>query len=680
MDRADAARRVEELRQKIRHHDYRYYVLDDPELSDAEYDKLFHQLEELEEEFPDLVTEDSPTRRVAGQPLDSFPTVEHLAPMLSLSSSQEESVLRRFDERLRKALDEPPSYVVDPKFDGLSVELVYEDGVLARASTRGDGARGEGITANVRTIASVPLKLRGEERPVPPRLAVRGEILITVAGFEKLNEKLLAEGKEPFANPRNAAAGSVRQLDPQLAASRPLELFAYDILAPEPEELAGIDSQQQVLQALSQWGLRVSDRSQAAASVDEILDYHRDIEAARDDLGFEIDGVVIKLDPLAPRQELGSTSRHPRWAFAFKFPPRKEITRIDKIIASVGRTGVVTPVALMRPVEIGGVTVSRATLHNREEVARKDVREGDRVRIQRAGDVIPQVVERIDESDRERGPEFQMPETCPSCGTGLVERGPYTVCPNSFECPAQMAGRLTHFGSRHALDIEGLGEETAKLLVEKELVLRLPQLFDLEASQLEELEGFAEKSAKSLVEAIHKASKPELARFLYGLGIPEVGVAVAKDLAHHYRTFEAVREASEEQLQEVPGIGPRMAEQIRAFFDQPQNQDVLEELLDGRMEIQQVPTEVAAEGGPLEGQKMVFTGAMERLSRPQAKKLVEGLGAKVTGSVSGATDYVVVGEDPGSKADKARKLGVTTLDEAAFLQLLEDHGVEIPAS
>ncbi|MCB1056076.1 MAG: NAD-dependent DNA ligase LigA [Acidobacteria bacterium] len=673
MQRADAEQRIEELRETIRRHDFLYYVRDQPEISDAEYDRLFHELEDLEGRFPELVSEDSPTQRVAGQPLEGFPTIEHTAPMLSLESSQDEAVMRRFHERLKKALGGEPDFVIDPKFDGLSVELVYENGVLARASTRGDGRKGEGITANVRTIPSVPLRLRTGERPAPAMLAIRGEILITVDGFEKLNESLLAQGREPFANPRNAAAGSVRQLDPQLAASRPLELFAYDILASEPAELPGVESQWQVLEALREWGLRVSDLSRRVTGLDGILGYHADIEAKRDDLGYEIDGVVIKLSDLATRSDLGTTARHPRWAFAFKFPPRKETTRILKIIASVGRTGVVTPVAMMRPVEIGGVTVSRASLHNREEVARKDVREGDRVRIQRAGDVIPQVVERIDEPDRERGPAFRMPERCPSCDTELIERGPFTVCPNSFECPAQLAGRLTHFGSRHALDIEGLGDETAKLLVEHGLVRDLSQLFDLEAAELLPLEGFADKSANALVAAIAKASHAELPRFLYGLGIPEVGVAVAADLARHFGSFAAVQGASEEELQAVPGIGPRMAEQIRAFFDQEHNQKILARLLDGRVVVESREPATRSEPAdlPLAGKKMVFTGTLEGYSRPEAKKLVEALGARVTGSVSTATDYVVVGADPGSKADKARELGVETLDEAGFRRLLE---------
>jgi DNA ligase (NAD+) len=680
MDQKKAAERIAKLRSEIRHHDYLYYVKDAPEISDERYDKLYRELVSLEEEHPDLVTDDSPTQRVAGQPLTSFPTIEHAAPMLSLDSDQSEATLRRFDERVRKGLgaDFPVEYVLEPKLDGASLELVYQDGVLLQASTRGDGRRGEGITANVRTMRSVPLHLRGlgdGERPVPPFLSIRGEVIMRSEQFDKLNERLMAEGKEPFANPRNAAAGALRQLDPQLTAARPLELYAYDILASEELDLA---TQWDVLQALRDWGLRVNGLVKKAKTVDEILAYHKGLEEQRDDLGYEIDGIVIKLNDLEAREVLGWTTRHPRWAFAFKFPPRKEITRILSILPSVGRTGVVTPVAIMLPVEIGGVTVSRATLHNREEVARKDVREGDRVRVQRAGDVIPQVIERIEEPDRERSPEWRMPDVCPSCGTPLTERGPFTVCPNSFECPAQLAGRIVHFASRNALDIEGLGDETAKLFVSEGLVRQLPDLFDLRADQLVKLEGFADKSATNLVEALRKAaSKVELARFIYGLGIPEVGTAVARDLARCFGSFERVRSADEAALQEIQGIGPRMTEQITAFFAQPDNAEALDALV-AKLSLQEEQSKpTAGSVQPFAGLKFVFTGGLSRFSRKQAQEYVESLGARATGSVSKSTDYVIVGEDAGSKAEDAQKLGVKTLDENGFVNLLRENGVNL---
>jgi DNA ligase (NAD+) len=694
----DLARaRAGELRSQIRHHDQLYYEKDAPEVSDEEYDRLFRELKEIEERFPELVTPDSPTQRVAGQPLDQFPTIVHEAPMLSLDSSADEAPLRRFDERVRKALagnddrDEiPVRYTLEPKLDGASVELVYEHDRFLQGSTRGDGQRGEGITENLRTIPSVPLTLRESDHPLPERLAVRGEVFMPIEGFEKLNEGLMNEGREPYANPRNAGAGSLRQLDPQITESRPLDLYAYDLLAVAwgPDYAKDpVETQEEVFEALRSWGFPVNDLTKTGAeTVAEILEYHADLMDRRDSLPYEIDGVVIKLDSLAGRERMGATSHHPRWAFAYKFPPRKEITTIVEIFPSVGRTGVVTPVAMLRPVEIGGVTVSRATLHNREEVARKDVRKGDTVRVQRAGDVIPQVVERVppekgekDDPDKDRGPAFRMPAECPSCGTELVERGPFTVCPNRFECPAQLAGRIVHFGSRRALDVEHLGDETAKLLVSEGLVHGLHQLFDVTAENLLPLPGFAELSAKNLVDAIETASHAELHRFLYGLGIPEVGTTTARDLANHFRSFEAIRAADEEALQEVSGVGPRVAEQITAFFADERVNEVLDLLLDGRVHlVEPEPLPVGANGEegaerPLDGVTMVFTGTLERFTRDEAKEKAEALGAKVTGSVSKKTGYVVVGADPGSKADKAADLGVTVLDEKGFIALLEEH-------
>lgn len=670
MNRSTAERRARELRAEIRHHDYLYYVKDAPEVSDAAYDELFQELKVLEERFPDLRTPDSPTQRVAGVALDKFPTVEHTAPMLSLDSSQDEAALRRFDERLRKALGDAVSYVAEPKLDGASVELVYAHGVLVRGVTRGDGQVGEGVTENVRTIRAVPLRLRGDARDVPEALAVRGEVIMRIAAFEQLNERLLEQGKMPFANPRNAAAGSLRQLDPQVTARRPLDLYVYDVLTADGVEL---ETQCEILEALDGWGFSVNELIEPCEGPDAIVAYRRALLNRRDDLEYEIDGVVVKLDDLAAREELGATSHHPRWAFAFKFPPRKEVTRVLAIVPSVGRTGVVTPIAMLRPVELGGVTVSRASLHNREEVARKDVREGDRVRVQRAGDVIPQVIERLDEPGRDRGEPFRMPLACPSCGATLAERGPFTVCPNSFECPAQLAGRLLLFGSRNALDIEGLGEETAKQLVAEDLVRQLPDLFDLSAADLVRLDGFAEKSAEKLVQAIRDAATPELHRFLYGLGIPEVGVTVAKALAQHFRSLDAVRDATADDLEAVTGVGPVMAQQIAGFFSDERNRAVLNALLDGRVTVEE-PTEAGARA--LEGVTIVFTGGLQRVSRRDAKDLVERYGARATSSVSKNTDYVVAGEDAGSKLDDAQRLGVPVLTEDEFFDFLRSRGVE----
>ena len=671
MNRTQAEKRIRELHTQIRHHDYLYYVKDAPEISDEAYDVLFRELTELEERFPDFLMPDSPTQRVAGAALDKFPTVEHTAPMLSLDSSQERAQLERFDERLRKAVGGDVAYVVDPKLDGASVELVYEQGVLVRASTRGDGQHGEGITENVRTIRSAPLRLRDKGRTVPAMLAVRGEVIMRVEAFEKLNERLLVEGREPFANPRNAAAGSLRQLDPQVTAQRPLDLYVYDILAADGVDVA---TQWEALAALQEWGFPVNELARRVDSVQEIVAYHGELHEQRDDLAYEIDGVVIKLDDLTARDAVGATSHHPRGSYAFKFPPRKEVTRVLAIVPSVGRTGAVTPIAMLRPVELGGVTVSRASLHNRDEVARKDIREGDRVRVQRAGDVIPQVLERVAEPGRKRAAKYRMPGKCPSCSTPLIERGPFTICPNSFECPAQLAGRIQHFASRDALDIEGLGEETAKLLVTDGLVRQLPDLFDLTPERLATLEGFAEKSAQNLVDGLANASHVELHRFLIGLGIPEVGVAVAKDLARHFRSLDALRRASGEELEAVPGVGPKMAEQIEAFFGDHRNREILDTLLAGKVTLVEPTGEAAAQ---LAGLKVVFTGRLAQLSRRDAKQLVESLGGRVTSSVSKETAFVVMGEDPGSKFDDAQRLGVQTLTEEEFVDFVRSKGGDV---
>ena len=670
MSRKVLQRRVLSLREEIRHHDYLYYVLDRPEVSDARYDALFEELKGLEEAHPELRAPDSPTQRVAGQPLAAFPAVEHLARMLSLDSSERETELRRFVARVTKAVGAQARYVLEPKLDGLSVELVYEDGSLARASTRGDGARGEGVTENVRTIQSVPLSLRAERGArVPALLAVRGEVLMPIAAFERLTERLMKEGKEPFANPRNAAAGSLRQLDPRITASRPLDIYFYDVLASRG---ARFETHSEVLEALARWGLRTNDVSRVAESVEDVIAFHRELERRRGDLAYEIDGIVVKLDDLAAREELGATARHPRWAFAYKFAPRKEITRVLEIVPSVGRSGAVTPVAIMRPVEIGGVTVSRATLHNRAEVERLDVRAGDDVRIQRAGDVIPQVVERI-ASRRKRGPKFRMPARCPSCGTKLEVRGAFTVCPNGLRCPAQLAGRLQLLGSRSALDIEGLGSETARLLVDEGLVRALPDLFDLRAEQLVHLPGFAEKSAEKLVGAIRKGARTELARFLYGLGIPEAGVKVARDLAAHFEAFDAVRRASEEELQQVRGVGPGTAETIAGFFADRANREILDRLLDGRVTVARAAKEPGGRrgGGSLDGLTFVITGTLQRWKRRDLEDLLAAHGANVATSVTKSTDYLVVGENPGSKLAKAEQLGVPRLTEKNLLALLK---------
>ncbi len=661
-----AAAEAEALREAVRRHDQLYYAEGAPEISDAEYDRLFRRLRELEEVFPEIVTPDSPTLRVGAPPREDLPTIPHTVPMLSLDSAIDPGELVRFDERVRKGLEGAEvEYLLEPKLDGVSIELVYEDGVLVRAVTRGDGRQGEGVTENARTIASVPLRLREDRLPVPPLLAVRGEVLMTLAAFEELNQRLLEEGGEPFANPRNATAGALRQLDSTITATRPLDALAYDVLAVEGMSFA---TDLEGVRALEAWGFRLPERVELARRVEEILAYHERFARDRDALDYEIDGIVVKLNDLEARADLGSTSRHPRWAFALKFEPRKEVTRIDRIAVQVGRTGVLTPVALLRPVDVGGVTVSRATLHNREELERKDIREGDLVRVQRAGDVIPQVVEVIVEEGRDRGEPFRMPESCPNCGTPVVVRGPFTLCPDRFGCSAQLKGRIVHFASRHALDIEGLGAETAALLVDQELVRELADLFSLTPDRLLPLPGFARRSSEKLVEGIQARRRTELSRFLFGLGIPEVGVSVAGDLARHFRTFTALREAGEEELQAIRGIGPRMSEQIRAFLGDERNDRAIRAVL-REMEELSVPEESAGEG-PFAGKAVVFTGGLESMTRSRARRMVEEAGGRVTSSVSGETDWVVAGPGSGSKLRKAEQLGVPVLDEEGFLALL----------
>jgi DNA ligase (NAD+) len=676
----ESARRVVELRRQIARHDRLYHQLDAPEISDDAYDALWHELRALEAGDPSLIDPESPTQRVGGAPLSALASAPHLAPMLSLDSSAKEEAFRQFDARLRKMLGGEASivYSVEPKVDGLSVELVYEGSRLVRAVTRGDGLVGEVITANVRTIRSLPLELHDDLRPVPPLLSVRGEVFLPLQAFDDVNERLIQEGKAPFASPRNVAAGTVRQLDPALAAARPLALFAYDVLeAGAGEDGHGrLERHRDVLQAMADWGLPINPENRVATDGDEVWSLFESFASRRDALAYEIDGLVVKLDDLGERRRLGATAHHPRWAYAIKFPPRKEVSQVLRIVASVGRTGVVTPVALLRPVNIGGVTVGRANLHNREDIERKDIREGDTVRVERAGDVIPQVVERLPgPAGAERGEPYRMPERCPSCGTGLVDRGPYTVCPNAFACPAQAVARLVHFGSRVALDIEGLGEVTARQLVEGGWVRSLPDLFDLAAADLEHLEGFAALSATNLVASVQAAGRTTLPRFLVALGIPEVGPAVARTLAERFGTIEAVRVADASTLAAVRGIGDVMAAAIAGFFADARNTAVIDELLSGRVEVARFEV-VAPASDALAGETVVFTGALSGFTRGAAEAMVGRLGGRSAGSVSRRTTLLVAGADAGSKRERAESLGVPVVDEAGFLAYLAERGVD----
>ena len=665
------AKEAERLRAELHRHSHLYHVEARPEISDAEFDELFRRLQELEREHPDLIAPDSPTQRVGAEALEKLQTVEHVAPMLSLDSTQDADEVQRFHDRVKKLLGEgtEPRYMLQPKLDGASIELVYEEGVLTRAVTRGNGRAGELVTENVRTIPSVPLRLRTEARPAPALLALRGEVMMYISDFQDFNARLVERGAEPYASPRNSAAGAVRQLDSSITASRKLDVIVYDVIAADGARFA---TDSAGVRAIREWGFKVPERTSVAQSVEEVLEYQTSFGKLRDDLDYEIDGVVIKLDDVGARAAMGTTSHHPRWALAYKFPPRQEITLIDKIDVQVGRTGVLTPVALLRPVVVGGVTVSRASLHNREELKRKDLREGDTVRIQRAGDVIPQVVEVVEKGARRAAP-FEMPSKCPACGSRVMEDGPRTVCPNRFGCPAQLKGRIVHFSARDALDIEGLGDETANLLVESGLVSELAGLFDLTPEQLMELEGFAEKSAHALVAGIHAGKEPELARFLIALGIPEVGVAVARDLAGQFGDFERIRAASREELEVVPGIGPRMSEAVTGFFANPRNRKAMDAIL--ARGVQPQSREPARTDLPDLG-AAVFTGTLP-VARIVAEDAWRRVGGKATGSVSKKTVFVVAGDEPGSKLEKAEKLGVEVLDFEGFVARLREHGGDL---
>lgn len=656
------------LRDELYRHAYLYFVEARPEIGDDVYDRMFRRLQSLEEAFPELVSPESPTHRVGAPPQDKFETVEHVAPMLSLDSSEKGEDVARFDERVRKALGAgvEPVYLLEPKLDGASIELVYVDGVLERAVTRGNGREGERVTENIRTIPTVPLRLRTDVREAPPLLSLRGEVMMYISDFAHFNASLLESGQEPYASPRNSAAGSIRQLDSRVTASRKLEVMVYDVLAAEGVSFA---TDSEGVAAIRDWGFVVPDPIETAVSVEEIVSYHARFEEHRDDLDYEIDGVVIKLDHLAARRAMGSTAHHPRWAMAFKFPPRQEVTVIEAIAIQVGRTGVLTPVAWLRPVTVGGVTVSRASLHNREELRRKDLREGDTVRIQRAGDVIPQVVEVLEHHD-DRAQPFEMPSECPVCGTEVYEEGPRTICPNRFGCAAQLKGRIQHFGSRAALDIEGLGEETATLLVDRGLVRRLADLFDIEPKQLMELEGFGEKSATALVAAIASKRNPDLRRFLTALGIPEVGVTVARSLAESFGDFDAIRRAGREELEAIDGIGPRMSEAITGFFAEERNAAAIDALLAQGVEPKTVER-VAADLPDLG--TAVFTGTIP-VPRVVAETAWRNVGGKTSGSVSKKTEFVVAGENAGSKLEKAERLGVEVLTFDEFLVRLREHG------
>ena len=665
---ASARSLIESLRKELREHEHRYYVLDDPAISDEEYDLLLERLRALEEENPSLITPDSPTRRVGGTPSVDFAPVEHAVPMLSLDNSYDEGDIRAFDERVRKALGRPPSaYAVEAKIDGVSASLLYEEGRLRRAATRGDGKVGEDITANARTLRSIPLALRGAR---PPRLLeVRGEAYLAKADFERINTGLKASGSEPFVNPRNCAAGSLRQKDPRIAAARRLRFFAHSFGRLEGESRS-FSTHSEFLEACLLWGFAVTRERRLCPDIGAVLSFYREFREEQESLPYEADGLVVKVDPYAEQRVLGATAKSPRWAIAFKYPGRQATTRIRSVAFSVGRTGTITPVAELEPVFLAGVTISSASLHNFAEIERLGVRIGDTVVIERAGEVIPKVVKVVLSKRQDSQTPVRPPTQCPSC-LGPVEKEEAFVayrCVNP-SCPAQLKRALLHFASRDGMDIEGLGSAVVEALVDSGRLKDASGIFGLNREDLLALPLFAEKRAENLLAAIAAAKARPLSRLLYGLGIPQVGERTAGDLAAHFRTLARVGSASEEELTLVPEVGPTVAGAVAGFFRHPQVRGLLKKLEEAEINTLE-PERGPGAGTPLAGKTFVFTGELESMSREDAERKVRELGAKASSSVSKKTSFVVVGREPGSKARKAAQLGVSVLDESGFLKLI----------
>ncbi len=661
--------RASELRQLLAEHNRRYYELDAPQIPDAEYDRLFLELVALEHDYPELIVIDSPTRRVGGAVASGFAEVPHGVPMLSLDNAFTEQDVIDFDRRIRERLgSDSVIYSAEPKLDGAAISLIYEHGLLVQAATRGDGAVGEDVTHNVRTIRSVPLRLTGAD--VPHRIEIRGEVYMPREGFLALNRQAERSGDKLFANPRNAAAGSLRQLDPAVAARRPLEMFVYGIGMVVDGNLP--DRHSETLRKLKEWGLRVCSDIAVVSGAEGCLKYYGELSVRRASLPFDVDGVVYKVDEYASQQQLGFVARAPRWAVAHKFPAEEQLTQVEAIEFQVGRTGALTPVARLSPVFVGGVTVSNATLHNFADLQRKDVRVGDTVIVRRAGDVIPEIVSVVLDRRPTATSEVVLPVACPVCGSELAQGDGQVVirCSAGLVCPAQRKQALRHFASRRALDISGLGDQLIEQLVDSGMVQTAADLFSLDSARLAELERMGERSADKLIAAIRRSCKTTLARFLYALGIPDVGDATSRLLAQYFGNLEALAAASEEQLQAVPDIGPVMAAGIFAFFRQRDNQAVIAKLREAGVAWDDLPAP-SADRQSLRGQSFVLTGTLAGMSREEAKARIEALGGKVSGSVSSRTTYLVCGENPGSKLVRAAALGVQTLDEEALLALLQ---------
>lgn len=660
---------VTHLREELTLHNYRYYVLDDPLVSDAEYDKLFRRLVELEKQHPALQDPASPTQKVGAPPLTAFAQVRHSQPMLSLANVLSREEMHEFEERIHRFLksEDPIEYEAEPKIDGVAVELVYENGKFTVGSTRGDGVTGEDITANLKTVRSIPLQLLAQARhPIPRLLEVRGEVYFPIEPFRQLNRERAAAGEPLFANPRNATAGSLKQLDSSVTAKRPLDLFCHGVGRVED---VSFSTHWEFTEALIGWGLKPVPYRRVCRNLNEVFAFFDDLEKRRDDLPFEIDGTVIKVNSFALQRQLGEISRSPRWAVAYKFPARQATTKILNIVPQVGRTGTLTPVAEMEPVGIGGVTVRNASLHNMDEIQRKDIRIGDTVVVERAGDVIPYVVKVINEKRTGREKKFVMPENCPICGAEVErEEGEAAYRCTGLACQAKLKESLKFFGARGSMDIEGLGEKIIEQLVDKDLVRDAGDLYNLNKEQLASLERMAEKSAQNLLAAIKKSKTTTLSRFVSSLGVRHVGDATAKQLAEHFGDLPHIIDASEEQLQEVRDVGPEVARSIAHFFAQKQNRQVIDKLLKAGVHF---PKVAARRDGKFSGQTFVLTGTLSSMTRPEAQKRIEAFGGKVSSSVSKLTTYVVAGEEAGSKLDKAQKLGVRIVEEEEFLRMIE---------
>lgn len=668
----DKVSEIEKLREEIRYHNHRYYSLDDPEISDAEYDRVFRRLLALEQQHPELVTPESPTQKVGARPQKAFSEVKHSLPMLSLENSVSDQDLRDFDTRVKRFLgnDSPVEYTVEPKIDGLAVELVYKNGALTVASTRGDGFTGENVTQNIKTILTIPLTLTKKKNALPPPdlLEVRGEVYMELEAFEELNHERAEKDLPSFANPRNAAAGSLRQLDPKITARRPLNMFCYGIGT--VSELS-CDTHHELMILLQQWGLRVNKPYiRICSTPTEVIDYCRHLEDIREQFFYEIDGAVIKVNSLDMQTRLGQKSRSPRWSMAYKFKPTQETTTITRIHVQVGRTGALTPVAHLKPVELSGVIVRRATLHNQEEIDKKDIREGDLVIVQRAGDVIPEVVKAVKSKRTGTEKRFIMSSRCPVCGSDVVKREGEVVvrCPNS-NCPAQVKGSFKHFVSKGAMNIDGLGDKIIAQLIEKGLIEEEVDLYRLDLDDLLKLDKIKEKSATNLLRAIENSKKTTLARFIYALGIRHVGEYVAVILADHFGYIERLGKATEEDLITIDGIGPQIAESIYTYFEDQHNRNHINWLIQTGIELEAPSLPPAS---PAAGKTFVITGSLSSMKRSEAKEVITRNGGRIASSVSGNTDYLIAGESPGSKLRKARDLGIAILNEDELLKLFGD--------